>query len=68
MEYSIIVESNQEISKRQYYNSYGTSITNETDNNEFSNSKWKIKLPNAIQLEVGDSIGYYSSMIKNWIQ
>ena len=65
MDYSIIIESNQEISKRQYYNSYGTSITNETDNNEFSNSKWKIKLPNAIQLEVGDSIGYYSSMIKS---
>ena len=65
MDYSIIVESNQEISKRQYYNSYGTQINKETDNNEFSNSKWKIQLPNAIPLEVGDSIGYYSSMIKS---
>ena len=64
MEYSIIVESNQEIAKNNYAVDYGTAITTDTYDDEFSNNKWKIKLPQSITLDVGDKIQYYSSMIK----
>jgi hypothetical protein len=64
MEYSIIVESNQEIAKKNYAVDYGTAITNDTHKDEFSNNRWKIKLPQSIKLDVGDKIQYYQSMIK----
>lgn len=65
MDYSIIVESNQQIAKSNYAVDFGTAITNDTYNDEFSNNKWKIKLPSGgIKLDVGDRISYYQSMIK----
>ena len=65
MEYSIVVESNQEIAKSNYGVDYGTAITTDTYNDEFSNSRWKIKVSPPIKLEVGDKIQYYQSMIKS---
>ena len=65
MEKQIIIESNQEIAKRNYYVDYGKVINDDVNNDEFSNSKWKTKLPTGIPLDVGDSIQYYSSMIRS---
>ncbi len=59
MEKQIIIESNQEIAKRNYYVDYGKVINDDVNNDEFSNSKWKTKLPTGIPLDVGDSIQYY---------
>jgi len=64
MEYSIVIESNQEIAKSNYGVDYGTAISTDTYNDEFSNSRWKIKVNPPIKLEVGDRIQYYQSMIK----
>ena len=64
MEYSIVVESNQEIAKKNYAVDYGTAISSDKFNDEFSNNKWKIKLPQSIKLDVGDKIQYYQSMIR----
>ncbi len=65
MDYSIIVESNQEIAKQNYETDYGIAINDETNTSEFSNNRWKIKLPQSIPLNPGDKISYYSSMIKS---
>ena len=65
MESSIIIETNQAMAVKNHLIDYGTAITQDTNGLQISNSKWKTKLPRSIPLEVGDSIEYYSSMIKS---
>lgn len=59
MDYSIIIETNQAIAKRNYEGDFGLDAESGITNNS-----WKVKLPQSIKLEVGDRISYYNSMIK----
>tara|TARA_R110000803_G_scaffold103948_1_gene172068 strand:+ start:3097 stop:6909 length:3813 start_codon:yes stop_codon:yes gene_type:complete len=65
MDNVILIESNQELAKRNHLIDYGTIINEETSSQIFSNNVWRTKLPSSINLDVGDSIQYYSSMIKS---
>lgn len=59
MDYSIIIESNQAIAKRNYEGDFGLD-----PDSGITNNSWKVKLPQSVKLEVGDRISYYNSMIK----
>ena len=65
METSIIIESNQQLAKKNHLIDYGTAILDDNNNQTFSNNKWRTKLPQGITLDVGDTIQYNSSMIKS---
>ena len=65
MENVILIESNQELAKRNHLIDYGTIINEETSSKIFSNNVWRTKLPSSISLDVGDEVQYYSSMIKS---
>ena len=65
METSIIIESNQQLAKKNHLIDYGTAILDDNNTQTFSNNKWRTKLPQGITLDVGDTIQYNSSMIKS---